>query len=231
MKNPTLKLGKKAQDIVISKIIRRLEEEGFFSAKKDSYKLNKFYSYREIVRNNFYISETSITPIMARLLYALAATKKPKNIVGIGTYMGNALAWLSGPLLIDKADQYKIIGVDIDEKATEIARDNFSHLPNNYRVDFINEDGFTWLSNYKMPIDLLYIDIDSEQDMKKGYSEILKLAMPNLAKDALILAHDVSVDKFEDDFKIYFELVKDRTHFNNSITLDIDACGLEVTIY
>lgn len=228
----TPRLGKRAQDLAVQRLVEKLGAGKFFPEHAASFPAEQFHAFRNLVRQHFFVPETSITPIMARLYFALSASRKPERIVGIGTYAGNALAWLAGPVLGSSPlyTSKQIVGCDIDREATELARRNFAKLPGGERVDLVCADGHQWLEENEDPIDLLYLDIDSPGERKIGYTTLLKKALARLSEGALVVAHDVCEPKFTADFEPYFEMVKDPALFQRSATLHIDPCGVEVSL-
>ena len=86
-----------------------------------------FDELRREVKEKFTIPGTSITPVMERLLYMLSSVRKPRRVIGLGTYCGNALVWSVGPSCgqgrVYEAE--KVYGIDTDAEATESAQRNF----------------------------------------------------------------------------------------------------------
>ena len=229
---PKQQLGNKTQDQLIEQLLQRLAEAGFFLPSDVYFPTEQFYKLRKSVRSTFTVPETSITPLMARLFFALAVMRKPTHIVGLGTYAGNALVWLAGSSLIDDPlfHTNTIVGCDIDPTATQLAQQNFRTLSNSEKIQLVCVDGHAWLEENQTPIDLLYIDVDSHDGRKKAYLSLIELALPQLEPGALVLAHDVTVTKFADDLAPYLAFVKNTHHFRFSATLNIDSCGLEVSL-
>lgn len=225
-------LGKQGQDQLAQKIVERLAAAGFFPEQTGGFPSERFHALRQQVRACFDVPETSITPIMARVLFGLAVSRRPRSIVGLGTYAGNSLVWLAGgalgPDAFFPADE--IVGCDTDAAATELAARNFGGLPGGEGVQLLCIDGLKWLEQSADPIDLLYIDIDSQDGRKQGYLAMLQAALPRLRPGSLILAHDVAEPKFAADLAPYLAFVKESGTFQRSATLNIDACGLEVTL-
>ena len=49
-----------------------------------------FDELRQEVKRQFTIPGTSVTPVMERLLYMLSSVRRPRRVIGLGTYCGSA---------------------------------------------------------------------------------------------------------------------------------------------
>ncbi|MEF2293793.1 O-methyltransferase [Virgibacillus dokdonensis] len=215
-------------DNAINKLAIQLCNKSILEYNK--YNSDKFYELYKLLKDSFVIPKTSITKIMSRILFTIGYSKKPQVMVGAGTYTGNALAWLSGYYLLGDSDRnVKIYGLDISSEATKIAKDNFSKV-NADNVHLIKEDAINWLENTSENIDLLYIDIDTEEDGKSKYIDLLNVAYHKLNSEGLILAHDINEKKFKDDMIPFVEKILDQSMFKDSINLNVDSFGLSITI-
>lgn len=215
-------------DIVMKKMIKTLGQKKFL--EENCFHPDKFYQLYEILERNFVIPKTSITKIMSRMLFSIGYSKKPRVMVGAGTYTGHALAWLSGyHILGDAVDKMKIYGLDISAKSTEIAKKNFSKISTE-NITLLEVDAIKWLKNTSEAIDLLYIDIDTKEDGKRRYTELLDVAYPKMSPDSLIIAHDTKEEIFKNDMKPFLEGILDESKFKSSINLSIDPYGLSITI-
>lgn len=184
------------------------------------------------VHADFQVPTTTITPMMRRLLFALGAAAMPRSVVGIGTFVGYALAWLIRSRTDPRGGPFaeQIWAVDVDGRANDIARQNFAHLGHGDRLHVVDADGHAFLADVAAPIDLLYLDIDAPGTGKAAYTTLLRAAAPHLSSGALVLAHDCSVPRFESDFERYHREIEDGTTFDGPWILPVDACGLSVAV-
>ncbi len=221
MKNPT------SLDDVVSKILNNLLKRGLID--NDTFNTEDYMTYREVLLSQqFYVPQTSITKIASRLLFAIGVISAPKVMVGAGIYTGHALSWLSGYSYLSKKETTNIYGLDISAEAIAHANNNFQkiNMPN---VNCMHADAVSWLRNYDMdPIDVLYIDIDTKEEGKSKYLELLEAAYPKLSTGALIIAHDVNEEKFLADIAPYITYTSDKSKFSHNINLNIDPYGLGI---
>lgn len=196
-----------------------------------NYNKTAFDKFRTEVKGAFRGTWTSITPVMERLIYMLTAVKRPLNLVELGSFWGNTLAWFAGPCL-GRNREYeaeKIYGIDIDIEMTEMARRNFAMLKNCEAVELIAEDASIALNKIDGPIDILYLEAKDESN-KSGYLEFLKQAYNKLPPGAWVIAHDSTAYDHQDDLREYLAWVRDKSNFSESISFDIDRYGLELSI-
>jgi predicted O-methyltransferase YrrM len=193
---------------------------------------DSFLHLSDVVHAGFTIPSTTITPVLRRLLFALGFAARPRSLVGVGTYVGYAFAWLvrdrrdrrSSPFL-DRA-----LGMDLDPEANRLARRNCERLGHRTRLLFADADGTVTAAYPRAPIDLLYLDLDDPDERKAGYVRALNAASDRLAMGALILAHDPCVPAFESDFAAYHGLLRSSTRFEGPWVLPVDDCGLSVAM-
>jgi len=180
---------------------------------------------------NFDVPWTTITSVMRRFLYALSATSKPGLMVGAGTYVGFAFAWLvMGRIQRERPPHVvEAVGLDIDSRATVLARRNAAALDLGTEVRFEQAEAAAWLRASRGPISLLYIDIDAPGSRKSGYVDVLEAARPKLARGALIVAHDACVPLFAADFERFHDLVKNDSGLLGPQILPLDECGVSVS--
>jgi predicted O-methyltransferase YrrM len=190
-----------------------------------------YRGFRARVRDTFTVPETSITPLMARILYGVAHLARPARVLGVGTYAGNALVWLIGPGF-DAHGSYRgqrAVGIDIDPAATALARANLGRLGVDDRVELVCADGHR-AGELGHDWDLLLLDAD-DPDRRKGiYLSLLDATYPALAAGALVLAHDICVDRFREQMARYQTVVADPSSFERTVSLEVDECGLEISI-
>jgi predicted O-methyltransferase YrrM len=218
-------------DALATKVLSRAIQEDVLPAG-DLPDWERYASFRERVRGAFDVPQTSVTPLMARVLYGIAALARPRRILGIGTYAGNALIWLAGagfgtePLYQGEL----AVGVDVDREATALAVRNFSAIGGDDRVELRCEDGHDSPRMLGQTWDLVLLDADDPVHRKRVYLSLLDAVYPWVAPGGLVLAHDICVPLFRDDLALYQAAVRDRTRFAHSLPLEIDDCGLEVSV-
>jgi predicted O-methyltransferase YrrM len=144
-----------------------------------TYSSEAFERLRQEVRAHFEIPDTVFSPVMERLLYLLASVKRPKRILGIGVFCGYTPAWIAGASCnggkVYQAD--KVYGIDIDAKAIELARQNFSGLAESDHVELVAEDGRVTADRLAGPFDCLYLDADSHENGKGIYIDLFGLEL------------------------------------------------------
>jgi predicted O-methyltransferase YrrM len=214
-------------DSAATRALEQLRAWGFLDRPGERVDWQQFHNLRKLVRERFDVPQTSITPLMARVLFGLAWLTRPGSIVVAGSYFGNALVWLAGPSCLGQGTA-RSLGIDPDSHASEGCRRNFASI-GAPRVDVLSQDARVVLADLAQPIDLLLLDAEEASSGKRLYRELLELAEGKLRPGALVLAHDVLVPKFQGDLAPYMELVRDRSRYRCTATLAIDKCGLEVT--
>lgn len=189
-----------------------------------------FLRLSDLIHRQFEVPSTTLTPMMRRLLFALAGAAQPRVIVGVGTYVGYAFSWLLGDRadvdaarLFDHAE-----GIDVDVEANEVARRNCQVLGHGERLRFHDGDGVAVLAGSKGPIDLLYLDVDAPGTGKRTYLDLLEASQSRLRSGALVLAHDPCVPAFRDDFRFYHAYIEESEAFDGPMVLPVDSCGLSV---
>jgi len=225
------RLGRINEVETTDSILELLINKGFVD-KSSNYNRDAFEIYRIMIKDNFEVPWTSVTPVMERLLYLLSSARKPEMIFAAGIYCGNTFAWNVGPGF-GKNKTYtfkKAIGIEIDQGAIEIAQTNYSKLKNVEQVELICADALKIADEIDEEIDYLYLDADCEKIGKRIYLEILKALYPKLTKSGWVLAHDITEWCFLDDLREYKDFVRDKSNFSESICFDIDSYGLELSI-
>jgi predicted O-methyltransferase YrrM len=224
----TTKLTPKVADALADRIVLRCAEEGLVRPGV-TIDWGVYYDLRARVRETFRVPETTITPLMARVLYGISYAAGARRILGIGTYAGNALVWLALPALTADAPNRRIVGVDVDESANELARENFERLGLGGGVECITMDGHDAAEALGDIWDLVLLDADDPAGRKAIYLSLLDAVYPHLRPEGLVLAHDICVPLFHDQMAEYQERVRDEARFAVSLPLEIDDCGLEVS--
>ncbi|WP_425101842.1 class I SAM-dependent methyltransferase [Tropicibacter sp. S64] len=179
------------------------------------------------IEPTFEVPQTTISPVMRRMLFHIGYSAVPRHIYAAGSYVGFAFAWLVAGRDA-RPGAFTARGTDIDARATQIATRNLAHLrPGG--VTLATCDAREDLRHDGPPIDLLFIDVDEPDGRKDAYTEIARIARGRLAPGALVLAHDPLVPLFARDFARYHAFLSDDPGFGPTVTLPLDDCGLDVT--
>jgi len=197
-----------------------------------------FSALRNAVRENFNITWTSITSPMERLLYSISAVNQPRSIVAVGIFCGNTLIWnvgsACGPGKCYTAEH--LVGVEIKDEPAALARENLNSIGIFDEVEVLAEDGHDVLDRIDYPIDLLYLDASGAlpgtdgPNTKKIYLSLLRRAYDKMPHNSLVVAHDTLPEWFVRDAGIYLDFVRDKTHFRESVSVEPDKVGLEVSV-
>jgi predicted O-methyltransferase YrrM len=225
------RLGRTAEVETVRSILAWLKQEGIVP-EGATYDQKAFSELRQEVKENFTMPGTSVTPVMERLLYMLSSVRRPRTVIAIGTYCGNALVWNVGSSCgqgkVYQAD--KVYAIDIDAEATERARTNLSKLRYTGHIELIAEDGLRAVERLEGPFDYVFLDVDSKELGKGLYLELLKALYEKVGVGGWVLAHDVVVPPFAGQLEGYLAFVRDRENFRVSILFDVDAFGLELSV-
>lgn len=103
---------------------------------------------------------------------------KPKNILEIGSAIGYS------SLVFYKYAKAKITTIEIDEKTSDIAKNNFKKY--NAPINLINDDAIKALSNINQGFDFVFIDAN-----KAHYIDYFKISAKLLNKNGIIIADNV----------------------------------------
>lgn len=175
------------------------------------------------IHSHFTIPATAITPPMRRTLFAVGNLWPEPSILGLGTYVGYAVAWLWAGAAA-RHGSATLTGYDIDSSAVDIANANFaSAFGSSTTCSFIARDALQ--SGTERGRAILYIDIDDPDDGKWGYLHALDTHVGSMARPALVLAHDPIVPKFADAMAGFRERLVD-SGFQEPVVLPIDNCGI-----
>jgi predicted O-methyltransferase YrrM len=224
-------LGQYVEREISAAVLELLRQNGIVASGTD-YSSEAFERLRHEVRVHFEIPDTAISPVMERLLYQLSAVKRPKRMIGMGIFCGNTLVWSTGASCnggrVYEADQ--VLGIDINPQAIRLARQNFSRLTGVDHVKLIAEDGRHAADRLAGPFDYIYLDADSAENGKAINLEILQKLYPKLSPGGWVLAHDTTLPAYKPQLADYLGFVRDKRYFQESISLDVDVFGLEVSI-
>lgn len=217
-----------SQQAAIERILEVCVQRGLVDYRGTVPDWTPFIDTRARIRSEFYVPESSITVIMARLLYGVAAAWRPQRILGIGTYFGNAFAWLAAPGFTRESHVYvgkSALALDTDKKAVAGAENNFTSIFDMTRVQSLCLDGHQ-AGLRASNVDLLYLDAEDPITRKGVYTSLLQSALPFLANDCIVLAHDIDVPKFRQDMMEYREHLGGLDAHQGSVPLRVDDCGL-----
>jgi caffeoyl-CoA O-methyltransferase len=164
--------------------------------------------------------ETSLPIVgrmVGRLLYLLTRLKRPVLIVELGSGFGYSAYWFARALDI----RGKVVLTDYSEANIAYARRVFSETGLSGRAVFRVGDALQIGREYEN-IDLLFIDIDKYQ-----YPEAIKIMLPRLADNALVIAdnslwhgrvaEEAAQDKEADGIARFNDFMFSREEFFSSI--------------
>lgn len=210
---------------ITSALITKLSLYGILY-KDTSYDPARFQQLKRSLVGKISLPGTTITPMMERMLFATTSSECVKNVAVLGSYYGYGLLWLAGGLR--RPEFSKTVGFDIDKAACAGARQNLNAIGFEW-AEVRLEDAFSGVRNFAdRSLDVLFIDVEKDGS-KSDYAPLLETWYSKLKPEALVLAHDPLVEKFEKDFRLYSELVNDPRLFSVSITLKIDPMGLMIS--
>ena len=123
-----------------------------------------------------------VGPVVARLLYQLAAISGAKKIFEMGSAIGYSTIWWARAV----GDGGRVVYTDGDRKNAEKARRYFERAGVSQRITVRVGDALEILSEEKTPYDIIFNDVD-----KIDYPRILRLALPHLKSGGLLIADNV----------------------------------------
>jgi predicted O-methyltransferase YrrM len=190
----------------------------------------KMLAHRQAVAELFEIPWTAITPRMQRLLYAVNAIARPRNMIAAGVFCGNTFisnaGAAAGPGACYEAEQ--LIGVEIKAEEAARAERNVRRIDPTGVARVVAADAVEVVRGFPGPIDLLYLDADGTGGRGKGvYLDILEAGLDRVGAGALVLAHN-SVNSAE-RLERYLAFVRDEASFRASVNVIFDREGLEVS--
>jgi len=221
---------KGTEELVVDSALAWLAKRGYISPESGYDKI-AFDKFRTLIKAQFTGRWTSVTPLMERLIYALTAVRQPQNLIELGPFWGNTLAWFAGPAFgpYNSYAPKRIIGIEIDREMVELAKINFSKIPNSTGVELIEGDAREVLKELPAPFDFLYIEAKSD-DVPGMYLKLIKEIYDKLPKGAWVIAHDATCPALREELRDYLAWVRDKSRFSESICFDVDAYGLELSI-
>ncbi len=217
---------------IIERLLQSLHKAEALPTQPGVVPWDAFHRLSDLVHANFDVPSTTFTAIMRRFLFGLGFAVSPRNIVGVGTYVGYTFSWLLRDRAAgDTAPLFETaVGIDVDAAANQLARRNCAVLNHGDSLNFIEGDGPIALAERKLPIDLLYLDLDDPLTGKLKYRDTLESALPLLRSRAVVLAHDACISKFAGDFVVYHDFIRQSGLFLGPWVFPIDSCGLSLAV-
>ncbi len=223
----------------VATVLADLAEAGFISTT--TYDHAAFERFRALVKENFFVFWTAINPPMERLLYALSAILRPRNVIGIGIFTGNPLVWSFGPALDGTYAATKLVGVEIEPNNARLCQDNFDQIRGKVPVTIRPADGLEVLEEYADgELDLLYLDAAGYEKPDPATGEkvpgkninylLIKKAYAKLRPGGVVLCHNAYQPSFQRDACAYLDFVARDDLFAKTATIGIDEMGLEFSL-
>ncbi|WP_144186529.1 O-methyltransferase [Elioraea rosea] len=156
-------------------------------------------------------------PRMGRVFAWLAATRRPRVIVEVGTAFGiSGMYWVAG---LEQAGAGEVVTFDPNETWHAIAKGNIARIsPRATAVPRTMEDAISETLGGR-PVDLCFIDAIHTSEFVRAQ---LDLILPRLAPGALVLLDDIT---FSDDMAACWRALAEDKRFRASLALD-DRVGL-----
>jgi len=212
---------------VVDKALSTLVSAGILPHQH--YDQARFLAHRQAVAERFDMPWTAITPRMQRLLYAVNAIVQPANLLAAGVFCGNTFISNAGAG-VGPGGYYqaeRLIGVEIVAEEAERAERNVRLIDPSGVARVVAADAIDVAREWEGTIDLLYLDADGVDGQGKDvYKDILDAAMPHLAPEAVLLAHNSH--NCAGRMARYLDFVRDGGGFS-SVNVVFDIEGLEVS--
>ncbi len=214
---------------IVSDALKMLEDCSILP--HTDYNHEKMLAHRKAVAELFEIPWTAISPRLQRLIYAINAIKRPRNMIAAGVFCGNTFISNAGAA-VGPGASYKakqLIGVEIVPEEAERAERNVRKIDPTGTARVIAADAVDIARDFADNIDLLYLDADGDEARGKGiYMDILDAAINKMPKGSIVLAHN-SVN-CEERLKHYLDFVRDPANMSASVNVILDIEGLEVSV-
>jgi len=213
---------------VVDGALQALQEAG--ALPRTDYDHAKMLAHRRAVAELFDIPWTAITPRMQRLLYAINAIARPRNMIAAGVFCGNTFISNAGaavgPGACYAAEQS--IGVEIVPEEAARAEGNVRRIDATGVARVVAADAVDFVAAFPDPIDLLYLDANGAGGRGKSiYLDILEQAYDRMPSGALVLAHNSA--NLAHELADYLDYVRAPAHFRASVNVIFDVEGLEVS--
>lgn len=218
-------------DALAGRFLEHCRGAGVLDAGAPEVSWAEFHAFRAKLAASFEVPTTTLTPLAARVLYGLAAARRPATVATLGCFAGNLMAWVSGPGF-GPGPRYpgrRSLGLDVAAEPVALAEGNLRRAGFAPGAGAVVGDAFEAAEHSAGDRwDLLLIDIDVPGSRKSGYARLLERWLPHLAPGALVIAHDVCHPVFAWDLRDYAAFAKDRGAIATT-TLPVDDCGFEVS--
>ncbi|MEL7146551.1 MAG: hypothetical protein AAFO69_09310 [Bacteroidota bacterium] len=217
---------------VVDDAMEFLLQNNLISKEDATYDKSLFLDLRMELKKKFKGDWGTITPVTERFFYMMTSVRKPKNILAVGIFWGNAVSWNIGSSCgAGKVyDAESVIGIDLNPEAIEMARKNFDQIADNEHITLLVEDGIKFAKETTQKFDYVYLDVGISQIEKSLNYPILNALYDNLEEGAWVLTHDTTHPYFNDSFEKYLAFVRDKNNFRESICFGLDQYGLELSI-
>ncbi len=159
----------------------------------------------------------NISPDTGQFLYSLILQEKSKYIVEVGAGNGYSTLWLG--LAVQK-NKGKMVTFEFFLPKVEMCEKNLQKVGLDEIVDVIPSNASRVIPKLKRGVDFVFLDA-----RKCDYLDQLKLLLPKLKKDALIVADNVSSHAKE--LESYLHFVRTSSLFSSKF-IDLGT-GLEVS--
>ena len=125
----------------------------------------------------------NLQPETARLVYILARSSKATRVLEIGTSNAYSTIWLAAAVVPAGGH---VTSIDRNPDKHTLARENLARAGLLSHVDLLAGDATEIVARLQGPFDLVFFDAD-----RKSAPEQLRLLVPKLSPDALLLADNV----------------------------------------
>lgn len=212
---------------IVDKIVAALTKAGVLTCTSPV-PWAKFGLVSRKIHAQFDIPDTSLTPIMRRVLFAIGYASGGREIACVGSHVGYALAVVASGAA-SRAPLERITGLDPNRIANRLARRNLATLFSREISTII--DGESPGDLYSIPgsPDVVLLDLDSPRSGKAGYVDALLSIVDRLPVGAIILAHDPCVPRFASDFAKFHEAIEGHARLSGPWIFPVDRCGLSLS--
>ena len=160
----------------------------------------------------------NIPPETGKFFNILVRTSKVRNILEVGTSNGYSTIWLGEAINENKG---RITTIEISEHKVKMALENFKRANLGKIIKIVHGDALDEIPKLKTKFDFLFLDA-----VKEDYINYFKLALPKLAKNAIIVADNAIM--FERYMKDYLNFVRNHKDLR-SVLVPIGS-GVEFTL-
>ena len=222
-------LSRAAEEQISDSVLADLRTHGLVGPRV-SYDKHRYLELRERIKMSFVVPGTALSPAMERLLFMLASARRPRNVLGLGTFCGYTLAWTAGALRRTGGSSPKVRGIDLSLPMVGLARRNYRALGLPALVTLPCMDARVFAKRTRERFDYLYLDLDDPTTGKGIYLDLIEPLYEKLAPGAWVLAHDTTFPGFQKQLEGYFRFVRDPARFRASVSFPVDCYGLELSV-